>query len=182
MGLLDIFKKKKESTYDVTNLTVLDLDEGFIFDYNLSSWEVQEVYEYDWGDNIFTKEYKVSDGEKTLFLNVENDDELEISLSEKVNVRKIGANIVDYIQANEKPPKELSFESETYYFDEESPGYIRHMNEPENWIELMSWDYYNNDETKTICIEQFDDNKFDASYGKIIKEFEISNILPAQKK
>jgi len=180
MGLFDRFKKKEE-TYDVTNLTVKDLDKNFIFDYNLTTWQVEEVYEYDWGDNVFTKEYKISNGEQSYFLNVDDDDELEIVLSTKINIRKIGDDIVDYIQSFEKPQKELSFEGETFFLDEESPGYIRHMDEPDNWIELISWDYYNDAETKTICIEQFDDNKFDSSVGKIIKEFEISNIMPATK-
>lgn len=178
MGIFDKFKKKKD-TYDVTNLSVKDLDVSFIFDYDLSSWEVVEVYEYDWGDHNFTKEYKITDGEKTYFLSVDDDDELEIILSTKTNIRKIGDNIVENIQNNDKPQNELTFENETYFLDEGSPGYIRHMDDPDNWIELMSWDYYNDEETKTICIEQFDDQKFDASTGKILKEFEISNITPA---
>ncbi|MEO1099612.1 MAG: hypothetical protein AAFX57_17950, partial [Bacteroidota bacterium] len=58
MGLFDFFKKKeKEPEYDVTNLKVSDLDHGFILEYDLKTWEVKEVYEYDWGNNNFSQEY-----------------------------------------------------------------------------------------------------------------------------
>ncbi len=180
MGIFDKFRKKK-TTYDVTNISVKDLDVNFIFDYDLSSWEVVEVYEYDWGDHIFTKEYKITDGTKTYFLSVDDDDELEIILSTKANIRKIGDDIIEHIQNNDKPQNKLIFGNEIYYLDEGSPGYMRCMNNPESWMELMSWDYYNDEETKTICIEQFNDNEFDASTGKILKEFEISNIVPSSK-
>jgi len=179
MGIFDRFKKKEEE-YDVTNLSVKDLNKNFIFDYNLSSWKVIDVFEYDWGDEFFTKEFKITDGDKTLFLHVEDDDELELTLSSKIKIRKIGEDIVDYIKQNKEPQKKLIYENEEYILDEESPGYIRNMNTPDSWVELISWDYYNNEGNKTICIEQFDDNKFDASVGIIINDYEISNITPSK--
>ena len=59
MSIFDRFKKK-EKTYDVTNITVKDLDVNFVFDYDLTTWKVEETYEYDWGDNCFTKEHKIT--------------------------------------------------------------------------------------------------------------------------
>ncbi|RLD43759.1 MAG: DUF4178 domain-containing protein, partial [Bacteroidetes bacterium] len=38
--------------------------------------------------------------------------------------------------------------------------------------------YYDEKEELYICIEQWDEKEFEASAGIIIKEFEISNILP----
>ena len=89
MGLFDRFKKNK-SAYDVTDMQVTDLDKGFVFEYDLKSWEVQEVYKYDWGDHFFSYEYKISSGSETRFLSVEDDDELFVVLSQKSNIRKIG--------------------------------------------------------------------------------------------
>ena len=45
--MLNFFKKKKEPEYDITNITIHDLDFGFILDYDLKSWVVKEVYEYE---------------------------------------------------------------------------------------------------------------------------------------
>ena len=52
MGFFDkFFNKKEEPSYDSTNIRVQDLNVGFVFDYDMSTWEVQAAYEYDWGDN-----------------------------------------------------------------------------------------------------------------------------------
>ena len=61
--MFNLFKKKQEPTYDVTDLKITDLDVGFIFDYDLKSWVVREKYEYDWGGNNFSHEYKVDSGD-----------------------------------------------------------------------------------------------------------------------
>ncbi|MFO7863967.1 MAG: hypothetical protein R6U85_08220 [Salinivirgaceae bacterium] len=49
MGLFDLFKSKK-SDYDVTNMKITDLKKGFVFEYDLKTWLVDEEYKYDWGD------------------------------------------------------------------------------------------------------------------------------------
>ena len=71
--MFNLFKKKPEVKYDVTNLSVKDLDLGFIFDYDIKSWVVEEVYEYDWGNNNFAKGFKVNSGDEVAFLGVEDD-------------------------------------------------------------------------------------------------------------
>ena len=68
--MFDFFKKKKKVSYDVTNLSLKDLDVGFIFDYDMKSWVVKEVYKYDWGNNNYTSEYKVDSGDEVAFLPV----------------------------------------------------------------------------------------------------------------
>lgn len=181
MGIFDIFKKK-ETTYDVTDIQIVDLDKNFIFDYDLSTWIVKAVYEYDWGDNYFTKEFKVENEKDTLFLNIDNDDELVISLSKKERIVNIDENLPDYIIENKKPPSKIEFEGKTFLLEDENPGYFNDWeDDKDNWIELISWDYIDKSEEFTLCIEQWGERKFEASSGKIIKEFEISNIYPQKQ-
>ena len=71
MGIFDKLFKKDKPTYDVTDLRVTDLKKKFIFDYDLSSWEVTAEYTYDWGDNYFSKEFKIQSDKETLYLSVE---------------------------------------------------------------------------------------------------------------
>ena len=92
MGIFDFFRKKdNKPEYDVTNITVADLQVGFIFEYDLVTWEVQEVYEYDWGDNFFSFEFKISDGTRTRYLSYMNDDKVFLSITEKIKI-VIGKN------------------------------------------------------------------------------------------
>ncbi len=179
MGLFDRFKKDKTPDYDPTNIKITDLAQGFVFEYNMSTWEIKEEYEYDWGDNFFSKEYKITDGSETLFLSVEDDDELILVLSKKIKTRKITPDATDSIMKFNEAPREISYDGVTYYLEKESPGYFRDLsNDASDWDEFISWDYYDDDEKLYICIEQWDEREFEASAGIIIKEYEISNILP----
>lgn len=175
----NFFKKKKEPEYDPLNVRVTDLRKGFIFEYDLKTWEVLEEYTYDWGDNYFSKEYKISSGSDVMFLSVEEDDMVELSLQKKIKLSSINNDIETEIIKNKVPPKKITYRGVDYYRDSESPGYFKEENSDKDWLEMISWDYYNEEEDRVLTIEQWDDREFEASYGKVIKEFEISNIMPA---
>lgn len=182
MGLFDNFFKKKEEEphYDSTDIRVQDLDVGFVFDYDLTTWEVKAIYEYDWGDNFFTREYKINNGTDTLFLSLEEDDELILSVSRKIKIRKLGDDVAEELMTNQKPPAKFVYEGKTYILEEESPGYFHDIERGDSWEEFMAWDYEDDDAEYIVTIEQWGEKEFEASSGKYIKEFEISNILPAE--
>ncbi|MEA3444208.1 MAG: DUF4178 domain-containing protein [Bacteroidota bacterium] len=180
MGLFDRFKKKEKPDYDPTNLSVRDFDKGFVFEYDMQNWIVKEAYKYDWGSNSFSKEYKIDNGQEQLFLSVDDGDELEITISKKVKVRLIDEDLPEYIVDHERPPKKLHYKGKTFYQENESPGYFHDMSNSDKdaWDEFIAWDYYDEDEKLVICIEQWEEREFEASYGKVVEEYEISNILP----
>ncbi|CAM1372512.1 DUF4178 domain-containing protein [Tenacibaculum xiamenense] len=181
MGFFDLFKSnkdKEETHYDPTNIKVTDLEKGYLLDYDLRTWTVKKMCEYDWGDNYFTREFVLeSQGEK-LFLHIEEEDDLIITMSKELKYRKLAPEVITHIENNGKPPKQITHENVTYYLSEESPGYYRNV-DTSDWEELISFDYLDEDEEKCLTIEQWDDNDFEASVGKKIKAFEISNILPS---
>lgn len=178
MGILDFFKKKSpKPEYDVTNIEVIDLTVGFIFDYDLSTWEVQETYEYDWGNECFSFEFKISDGNRVLYLSLEDDDGVCLSVTEKIGIRVIGEDIPEFISENQKPPSKITYNGTSYFLDCESPGYFQKQGATE-WSELVSWNYEDKQEEAILCIERWGDFEFDAAIGKYIEEYEISNIMP----
>lgn len=177
MGVFDFLKKKKEPEYDVTNLNVTDLNLGFVFDYDLKSWVVKEVYKYDWGKNNFSKEFKIDAGDETAYLNVADEGELFISISKPIKIQKLGDGLREEIRKNEAAPEKLEYEGVTYYLDEDSAGYFNDVsaNNPD-WEELVSYDYLNEEETLCLNITQWDERNFEASAGKVIQAYQISNI------
>ncbi len=186
MGLFDFFQgffKKKEADYDPTNLSVHDLKLGFMLDYDLKTWEIKEVYEYDWGNGFFTHEYKLDSGEEVQYLHVEQDDDLELTMSKKVKIRSIDEDIPEEIINNQIPPKKLFYKNKKFFRDNETPGYFRNANNnsEDAWLEFISWDYFDENAEEFITIEQWGEREFEASFGRRIKEFEISNILPITK-
>ncbi|MCU4173676.1 DUF4178 domain-containing protein [Carboxylicivirga sp. N1Y90] len=179
MGLFDIFKKK-EAHYDSTNIRVQDLDVGFVFEYDLSTWIVEAIMEYDWGDNYFTREFQINNGSETRFLGIEDDDELSISFMQKVKVRALQDDLTDILISRQQPPKKITYKGVVYFLEKESPGYFHNITKGGEWEEFRSWDFEDEDGKQLLCIEQWDEKEFEASIGLSLKEFEISNILPGE--
>ncbi|MGR3294202.1 MAG: DUF4178 domain-containing protein [Candidatus Scalindua sp.] len=44
-------------------------------------------------------------------------------------------------------------------------------------MEFLYWDYYDLSEEKTFTIEQWGEDKFDASVGNYVEEYQFTNIL-----
>ncbi|MEQ8239880.1 MAG: DUF4178 domain-containing protein [Cyclobacteriaceae bacterium] len=179
--MFNLFKKKKEEPlYDVTNLSVKDLDVGFVFDYDMKSWIVKEVLEYDWGNNNFTREYKVDSGDEVRFLEVEDDDELFIVLSNSISLRKIEEDVAEKIRKKGKSHKKIQFEEETYFLEEESAGYFKSAaKKGDDWEEFITWQYLNEEETRVVSLTQWDEQNIEASAGIVVKPYQISNITPS---
>ena len=178
MGLFDLFKKNKPH-YDITNIRVQDLDIGFVFDYNLEPWEVKALYEYDWGDNFFSREFKITNGSQTLFLAMEEDDELTLSISEKIKVGNLGANISQLLFNTQEPPNQINYKGVSYSLTKQAPGYFHDISAGDKWEEFNSWEFEDQTGENVLIIEQWGEREFEASVGKYISEFEISNILPS---
>ena len=179
MGLFDRFKKKEEPHYDPSNLKIEDLRVGFMFDYDLKTWVIKEEYEYDWGNNYFTREYKLEAADDTAYLHIDYNDEGFMTLSRKLKVRALGENIPEEIIENKRPPKKIEYDGATYLLDKESPGYFSDDPEDdESWTEFISWDYYGADGKLVACVEQWGQREFEASHGKVVHDYEITNILP----
>ena len=182
MGLFDFFKKKKTPDYDPNNMKITQLKKGFVLEYDLKNWEVTAEYEYDWGGNFFSKEYKLDSGDQVLFLTVVEDDELYLYVTEKIRIRNIDDDLPEYINRHEEPPSKVVYNGKTFYRDSESDGYFRDTADKEaDWARVISWDYFDESEKEVLFIEQWGEKEYEASTGKVAEEFEFSNILPVDK-
>ena len=177
------FKKKKQLPqrhYDPTNITIRDLRKGFVLDYDMQTWEVVAEYEYDWGNETFSHEYKLKSASDAVFLSVEDEDELALSLSRKLNFSRLDESgaIEDAIHGKGKPPKSVDWEGRTYYRDSESKGYWKEVGAAGESEPFVSWDYYDESGQYILTIEQWDDDEFEAAVGQVAAESAFSNILP----
>ena len=182
MSLSSFFRKKKGPSYDVTNLSVLDLAINFAFDYDFRTWVVEESYEYDWGGNFFSREFRVFDGKERHFLHVEQDDDLALSLTKSTKTVHVKEDIRKAILKKGKAPKKLHYKDEQYRLDEESTGYFRNIKDTkeEAWSEIICWDYYNGEETSLLSISQTGENEIEVYHGVVIKAHQVANIIPGR--
>jgi hypothetical protein len=181
--MFDFFKKKKPEVpalhYDPTNIRVVDIRKGFMLDYDFKTWQVEDEYEYDWGNNRFSYEFKLTSSSENVYLRIEQNQQTLCYIMQKLRFSKLGEYVETQIQQNEKPPREISYEGVRYIKERETPGFFRNTTDAEDeGAEMLSWEYINDDETRVLIIDQWDVAEFEALIGVIVKESAISNILP----
>lgn len=178
MGIKDLFKKKKEE--EPVDINLRNLYKGCVLDYFMQSWVVKECYEYDWGNNFFTKEYLIDSGQEQQYLHVEEDGELEITLSKEVSIMSIDKEIKSDIIKDDQPGKKIIYQNKTYYLSGENQGYFKNV-EDEYWSEFVSWEFVDEEENEFIGIMRWGETDFSASVGQYVNEYEFSNFLPSTK-
>ncbi|UTW61077.1 DUF4178 domain-containing protein [bacterium SCSIO 12741] len=173
--------KRKFTRTHIPEKTVSDLKLGDQFDFDGKTWKVKEEYEYDWGNECFTSEFKITSGSIESFLYMEeNDDGLEIILSRNLPLAELDTDLGTKIDLTGSPDESYEYEGETYHFDEESSGYYRNVSttSPEESEEFISWSYYDESEKLVLIVEQWGDEEFEASIGKVVSADQFKNIKP----
>lgn len=180
MGLFNIFRKKEASLdYDPNNVKVTDLRPGFLVDFDLKTWKVNELYEYDWGNSYFTREFLLDAGDDQVYLHVDPNDGMFLTITKNIKVRSIDAALPEYIIEHQHAPNKLTYQNVEYLLEKETPGYFSDQPQyDDSWAELISWEYYDKDNQLILSVEQWGENDFTSAQGRIIKEFELSNIIP----
>lgn len=170
-------KKKDELKYDPLNMKITQLDKGFFVDYEMESYEVTEVYNYEWESGLKGKEFQLDSGRKKLYLYMEHDDDLEISICEKISLQSIDKTLSSFIVENDEPPDEIHYKGLDYTLQQEQLGHCQKKGD-EEWDAVISWEFVDEFETSILTIERWGERKFEAAFGPIVREIEFSNITP----
>ncbi|MGR3173850.1 MAG: DUF4178 domain-containing protein [Candidatus Scalindua sp.] len=170
-------KKKKEEFDPLQDLVLSKLKVGYILDYDMKTWEVTEYNKYDWDDGEYSYEWELTSGNEVVYLELEDDDEPEWVMTKKISFKSLGRGLHKHIRDNDDPPNEIEYEGVTYCLDEGGGGYFC-KGGGEQKIEFLYWDYYDKSEEKTLTIEQWGEDKFEASVGNYVEEYQFTNILP----
>ncbi|SDB97247.1 protein of unknown function [Terribacillus halophilus] len=166
MGILSrIFKKKAPERPAVKERHALSIQVGDIVEYDLVTYEVvgkitSRQGNYEWFD------YQLVEGDTTLWLSAEMDDELELGIYKKIP-----------LSVSKPYPKQLSHEGRTYYLDEQGEARVvgegRSRNVNGSIVHFA--DYYDEDEEHFLGLEGWG-SEIEVSYGYEIKPREIKII------
>ena len=169
------FKKKPESTYDPTNITLENLELGFLVDYNDSTYQVIEKFEYEWEDDSKTSEVKLESASHSFYLEVISNNELYIS--SKISARAIKPSATEYIKQHDNAPQEIQFENTTYYKSDDNAGYCKEKRATE-WDELLSYEFEDSTQSKFLTIDQWGEDEFEANTSESVSSQLFTQILP----
>lgn len=176
--IINFFKGEK-STPKI-DFKVKDLGIGYILEYNLTTWVVENEYIYDWGEGYFSKEWLITNGKETLLLFYDDSEGLEISVSEKINILQELNQVREQIIADGVPDKRIDFDGKTWLLSDENPCLYSESGK-EGTTEMVVWIFTEPTEQEFLSFSQFGSKKIDGYRGKHIQEFEVGNILPAGK-
>lgn len=172
------FRKKEAEPelIDPLDITLDSIKVGYVLDYDLKTWRVSAQHHYDYdGDRI--DEWELTCADEVVYLECEKDDGITYTLTRKISLTKIDADVRSHINEHEDPPEEVNYNGTTYYADSSSVGRY-YKNGKGAGEEFIVWDYFDDSEKLTLSIEQWRDDQFDASAGEMVEDYQFTNILP----
>ncbi len=172
------FKKKEPEAEarDPLSLTLSDLKPGYVLDYDLKTWQVAAHHYYDYdGDRV--DEWELTCGDDRAYLERSEDDGITWILTRKIPLSSIEGDIRDHMRHNDDPPDEVICNGVAYCGESSAVGRY-HQNADPTGREFIVWQYLDDSEKRTLSLEQWDEDHYDASVGEVVEEYQFTDILP----
>ena len=183
MGFFDkLFGKEEEKKEEnfASDMTLRDLKNGAILDYDGKSWKVIDHYQYNWGNNFDTNEFALDSGDDKVFLHIEDDSGLKCMVSRETKIKLVDANLKDAIIKTGTPLANITFEGTSYKLENEFESARFRKFGASGWSEFSGWEYYDETDKYCISINRYDKMEFEAYYGEVVAEYHFTNILPSK--
>lgn len=157
------------------NPSLLKLNKGYTFEYQNILWEITDVYEYDWGRDGRSIEYKILGGTQEAFLEVEDDEgEIIVIFSIDVDKDQLRPDFGPQDFEGEEILAELDYAGRRYRLEEINEGYYKNIAGMEPSQKLTNYGFY--DGEHFVAIAQWADGEMDYSVGQPINPKKIKNI------
>lgn len=161
---------------------VKDLEVGYILEYNLQTWVVEKEYNYNWGEGYYSKEWLISSGaEKLLLFYDDSEEEEEISISKEVSALQGLNDIREEIINRDVPRNSFAFDGKKWLLTSENPCLFSEKGKS-GTTEMVMWIFDDEEKDEFISFSRTGEKNINAYRGSYLKEFEIDNILPSEKK
>jgi hypothetical protein len=172
-------KKSKEEIDPLHDLTLSALKVGYMLDYDLKTWEVRSYHTYNF-DGDLVEEWELDSGDDQCYLERAKDDKVEWAMTRKLPFSDLGEGIPEHIRQHEDPPKEVIYQDTRFSLEEGGAGYY-YRDAKGTGEEMIYWDYIDASGERSLSIEQWGEDEFEASVGHSVQEYQFTNILPREK-
>jgi hypothetical protein len=182
-GFTSYKNDESELNYDPLNLKITDIHPGWFIDYIGKAWEVIQEIEFDWSNNVFSFEFKITDGTINKYIYMDDMNGLRIIVTERVNMGAIDETLADSIVENQTAPNKITYNGIEFLLQNEKPCFVRDVETTniESSLEMVCFDYMDKNEQNYLRIEQHSETSFDATVGIIETEALFSNIIPSKE-
>lgn len=152
------------------DVNIFNLRVGDYVTYQNTDYYVRQRYMYRAGSyNWLAYQFSDSDRSKYMWLDVEEDDEVEINMS--VPIKLPEGVTIESLKAKEP----VHVNGEQFSYDEHGYAEVKIEKEDNKWVNdtVKYWDYYNQNETKFLSFELWGEGELEAALGNQIKDFEL---------
>ncbi len=185
----EILAKIKEAPRDPSNMKVNNLTKGSLLEYDLKTWEADDMRLFYWTEAPEDTEHEVEksidlkSGNKKMNMRVrveKNDD--QVPLTKPINVFQVDSRMNSYVKNGKfDPPTVLKVEGEEFYREGLKRGF--NINPSDNsYTVFESWDYHNSKKSRILRVEYGGENDFTAQIGQFVNKYQFENLLPAPSK
>lgn len=176
MGIFD-FWKKDEPSADISRLELKDLRRGYLFDYDMKTWQVTATHNYTYGEGHTACEWEIEHSGEQKFLMRNSGDEITYCLGEKINLRELSPAVKESIISTEDPPATITYRKQEYHLEESGSG-LFYRNQQETATEFIYWEFIDTSDSSFISIEQWGETDFTASHAVWVESHQFTAILP----
>jgi hypothetical protein len=168
----------KSKKTDILNLTLFDLSQGDILDWQGTTWKIEREVQYDWENSESHRQFQISNKQTShMFYVSKKANELLTFQEETINLVSTFPDLEQQLQEN-LPPSSLSYQNETYWREYALRGNKFLISEPNNpFFPVKVWIYLNQDRTKMLRIENFDNFDFKLLHGSLEPKTNFENLL-----
>jgi hypothetical protein len=170
-------KRQIDSKPDLSNLSVLDLDQGYLFDYEAKTWTVSSVRQFDWNDGTVEKQFKISCDLEKAFLVVSIEAEPSVFFTKPFNISRIDQPLEELILNGARPVQSFEYNGEKFFRESSDEGFAFQRNQA---IAIRKWIYMDALQKNIIRIEA-EGQDVSGFIGVQIRPSAILDILPSQK-
>ncbi len=120
-------------------------------------------------------ELECSAGNEKFWVEIEKDDELEISITlRKLKLSDLGVSKSELEKIDDNEEGEIVFEGVRYEYEDSGKAQFLRNGQLEDAEEFYFWDFESDDEQHFVSVEKWSDGSFEASYSEPIKPSQIS--------
>lgn len=166
---------------DPMRLSIVNIKAGFLVDFDLTTWETVQEWQYDWDNGNSGKEFRLVNEKETLHLYLRNEGtQLHTILGRKVNIFSIDRELEEEIQTHSRPPSVINYQDIDYFRENTKTGWRHELTAKTSPSKLTIWEYFDETMTFFMRIEQIEEQSYKVTVGEVISPFEFSNVLPKE--
>ena len=155
---------------------ISDLEEGWMFNYGIETYTVDEIWFYDFGDGYKGKEFKAIAGSDVIYIYVGiGNSSGELTVSSEMNVSLIPDDVRARIFNHNEAPNDLVIEGQRYALNDASPGKCKKAGSTD-WAECVSYTFEGAEGFMSIM--RWGEKNLGFYKGSELEEYQVDQILP----